>query len=120
MNNEIIIDLSGIKNKNQILYKLGEVFEFDGSEESVSTSSSNTRKGWGLNWDALNDSLRYLTTGGIWGTSKKFELPLRVVFKNSRELQESEKESFNTLRKIFEDAAKDYELENKELIVEFK
>ena len=120
MNNQIIIDLLGIENKEQVLFKLGEVFEFGVPQENVPISSTTIGKGWGLNWDALIDSLRYLATGGIWGTSKKFEFPLKVVIENSRELQENEKESFETLKEILEDAVKDYKSKKEELSVEFK
>ncbi len=120
MNNQIIIDLSGVRNQVQILHKLGEIFEFGGPNGNISVSSPTAGKGWGLNWDALNDSLRYLDTGGIWGTSKKFEFPLKIVFENSRELQENEKESFKTLKEILEDTIKYHKSEGREFLIEFK
>ena len=97
--NKITIDLTGLKNKEQVLAKLGDTFELGGpkSNHPVSLQKKN---GWGMNWDAFNDSLVYLDTGGIWGTSKKFELPLRIIFENSHELQENDEESFRTLKEI--------------------
>jgi hypothetical protein len=119
MDNQVIIDLSGIINKDQLLKKLGEVFEFGGPGGNIPVSSLNAGKGWGLNWDALNDSLMYLSIGGIWGTSRKFMFPLIVVFKNSHELQKNEKESFEILREILKDSVSKYKSKNIEFILEF-
>jgi Barstar (barnase inhibitor) len=99
--NQIIIDLTGIKNKEQVLFKLGDFFEFGGPNGNHSVSLKD-KSGWGLNWDALNDSLRVLEIGGIWGTSKKFEFPLKIIFDNSHELQESDPATFKTLNDILE------------------
>ncbi len=119
MNNQIVIDLSGINNKDQLLHKLGDIFEFGGKTGNF-PASHESKAGWGMNWDALNDSLDYLATGGIWGTSKKLRFPLKVVFENSDKLQESDKKSFEILKEIFEGHSNKYKAENTEFIVEFR
>lgn len=120
----VVIDLSGLKDEEELLIKIGRVFEFGGpetNEESVFVGSSNIEKeGWGVNWNALNDSLMYIGTGGIWGVSKKFTFPLKVIFKNSNELKMNDKESFKTLKEIFEEAAEKHRLRGDKMVVEFK
>lgn len=47
-----------------------------------------------MNWDALNDSLESMDLGGIEGTGKKFEYPIKIIFENSQELQENDSQTF--------------------------
>ena len=64
---EIFIDLKGLRTKQEVLTKLGEVFEFGGPgpEANVPVVGALDGKGWGMNWDAFNDSLRHLEKSGI-------------------------------------------------------
>lgn len=96
--NEITIDLKGIKTKDQVLEKIGQALEF---------------VNWGMNWDALNDSLESMDAGGIEGTGKKFKYPIKVIFENNQELQENDSETFNTLREIFEQKSENFEVDFK-------
>ena len=63
----------------------------------------NAGKGWGMNWDALYDSLKYLNTGGIWGTSHKFCFPLSLELKGSDAYRSADASGFKTLSKILND-----------------
>ena len=105
---EIRIDFSGIRNEDQVLYKLGEVFEFGGPNGNIKVLSPIQGNGWGLNWGALNDSLRYLHSGGIWGASKKFTFPLTIIFENTKDLRSQDPESFRILQEILIDRIRQY------------
>jgi hypothetical protein len=120
MNNFVRIDLTGVKTEDQVLNKLGEVFEFGGPDGNIHVLAINAGKGWGKNWDALNDSLMYLDSGGIWGISKRFHFPLTVILENTSEIQKHDRESFETLKDIFSKVVEKYNSHNMKMIVEFK
>ncbi len=112
---EIFIDLKGLTTKQEVLRKLGEVFEFGGPgpEANVPVVGPLDGKGWGMNWDALNDSLRHLEKGGIWDTSKKFVFPLYIKIYNYEEYQKADPEGFKILTDIFETAKNEYAKQKK-------
>lgn len=111
--NKIIIDLKNCQNTKQVLMKIGEAFQFGGTKENRSSPlDSNT--GWGLNWNALFDSLIYLESGGIWGTSPKINFPIIVKIINSSLYKKSDIEGFNILIQILNDTKSRYLEENKQ------
>jgi hypothetical protein len=74
------ISLSGAKSKSEVLEIIGDSLEFGGPEGNV-PSSPDEKIGWGFNWDALSNCLRMLSSGGIWGDSRRFDFPLVLQFK---------------------------------------
>ena len=115
----IIINLSGLKTKEEILHKFGEVFEFGGPDGNIPVKSPDQGNGWGFNWDAMNDSFRSLEEGGIWGTSKKFTFPLKIEISNYNKFKENDSESFRILKEILDDQIKGYKQEGKVVEVVF-
>ncbi len=101
----INIDLKEIKTKEQLLNKIGESLEFGD---------------WGMNWDALNDSLRYLDKGGIFGTSKILDFPMTVNFLSCAELKRDDPQSFSTLNDIFTETHYKLKKEGKVMWTHFK
>lgn len=102
------IDLQGIHTKEQLLSKIGEVFELGGPDGNIPVEAGSN-KGWGMNYDALHDSLGCLEEGGIWGTSKKFTFPLKVTFANAGAYKSEHPEDFKTLIEIFKSVSQKYE-----------
>ncbi|MFO1519502.1 MAG: barstar family protein [bacterium] len=96
---EVIIDLKACENKQTVLLAFGEAFQFGGPNGNF-PCKRGIEGGWGVNWDALADSLTCLEEGGIWGTSPKFEMPLRVIIKNGDAYQRNDPEGFETLMEI--------------------
>ncbi len=62
------IDLLQCESKNEVLLKFGEALRFGGKNGNNSVTGPFAGKGGGINWDALNDSLRYLDSGCICGS----------------------------------------------------
>ena len=110
---EIIVDLEGLKTKQEVLLKFGEVFEFGGPDGNVPVEAINAGKGWGINWDAMNDSLSHLEAGGIWGTSKKFMFPLYMKVVNYQDFAKNDPEGFTILEDILKISAERYHKEHK-------
>ncbi len=115
----MIIDLLGTRDEKEVLFKFGESLDLGGPNGNYSPDVSKPNSGWGMNWNALNDSLSCLDSGGIWGTSKKFEFPLKLVIKNSLDFQKYNSESFKILQEILSDKTDQYKLRNKEFSFEF-
>ena len=64
-----IIDLGEARTSDHVLGTLGRVLQLGGPDGNIPVTTVGAGRGWGMNWDALRDSLRCLDTGGIWGTS---------------------------------------------------
>lgn len=116
---KVIVDLSRLRTKGEILRKFGEVFEFGGPEGNIPPSMLTEGKGWGINWDAMNDCLRYLEEGGIWGTSKKFSFPLEIEVSNYKEFKDAEPEGFQILKEILDHQTKEHKRDEKVMKVVF-
>jgi hypothetical protein len=67
---------------------------------------------WGRNWDAFNDILRHLETGGIWGMNKPYGFPLLFNVSNFESFQAKWPEKFKILVEILEDAKQFYARRN--------
>ena len=74
------IDLIGVRSAAELIALLGDELCLGGPSGNHPVEGST---GWGMNWDALADSLCYLPDGGIWGTSPRLEFPLHLKFLNS-------------------------------------
>jgi hypothetical protein len=96
----IEIDLSNVETKQDLLLRFGEVLELGGPNGNFQIKRRGARKGWGVNWDALLDSLCCLDSGGIWGTSKRLEFPLTLVVTNYQRYQELKPKEMQVLREI--------------------
>lgn len=111
---QVIVDLKGLTTDEEILYKFGEVFELGGPDTNQTLTNSS---GWGQNWDALNDSLSHLNTGGIWGTGKKFTFPLVIEIQNSEEFQKNSTKGFLILKDILNTKVEEYKNHDQSLLV---
>ena len=99
----IEIDLGEIRSKDQLLDLLGDVLELGGQGGNVNVKGPLDGKGWGKNWDGLADSLGYLDTGGIWGTSKKLSFPLLLRFSNFHSYRANGQPGWDILKEILDD-----------------
>lgn len=102
------IDLAGIRSTNQLLAHLGSELELGGPAGNHKTRAGEERAGWGLNWSALKDSLCYLDSGGIWGTSTRLPFPLTLRFVNHDAFEYACPQEFATLVSILEDVRSIY------------
>jgi len=96
------IDLGGVTDGAALLHRLGERLELGGPAGNHSVDAVNGMAGWGMNWDALADSLCYLDTGGIWGTSTKVPFPLLLRFENVEALRGESPEMLDLLKEVLE------------------
>lgn len=115
---KITIDLNDATTKNEVLLKFGKTLELGGPNGNHPVSTDST-SGWGLNWSALEDSLRYLEDGGIWGTSKKYDFPLELEIINYESYKTLDAEGFETLQEILKDTVTNYSQEGKDLKVSY-
>lgn len=106
--NTVVIDLHGVRDKEDLLERIGEVLELGGPEGNHPTRPDSINSGWGMNWDALADSLDFLESGGIWNTSVALPFPLHLKFTNARELQLRHPEALRTLVDILEETKAGY------------
>ena len=102
---QVQIDLKHIVTKQDLLREFGTELELGGPNGNVPVIGPMDGKGWGMNWDALKDSLTCLETGGIWGTSKKFDFPLKLVLINYKQFAQNSPTDFQILSEILETVA---------------
>ncbi len=103
------IDLSGIERSDELLFLLGQGFCLGGIDGNHHVRALNSGKGWGLNWDALADSLSCLESGGIWGASPKFKFPLVLKFTGCALFQSADEKGFEILESILRDTKANYD-----------
>jgi len=115
----VTIDLVDVTTKDDLLTRIGDVLELGGTGDIGQRPSPTSGSGWGRNWDALSDSLRYLDSGGIWGTGRPLTFPLSLRFENSKALRAGDPESVRLLVEILEGAASKYEQHGMSLTFEF-
>jgi hypothetical protein len=115
----VSIDLANVRSKAELLAQVGEVLEFGGVGDIGQRPSPASDDGWGRNWDALSDSLCYLDTGGIWGTSRQLPFPLTLRFENSAGLRSADPESVRLLTEILGDLVAKYERNEMDFKFEF-
>jgi hypothetical protein len=116
----IDIDISTIPTDVALLERLGEVFEFGGPDGNVRYRTGMGSKGWGINWNALHDSLSYLDTGGIWGTSRIPKFPLCVRFLGCESYKARNPEGFSILEDILLGKETAYDLQGLVFRCEFR
>ena len=116
---EIHIDLFGCNDSEDVLLRFGEILQFGGPKGNVRTKANVNNIGWGINWDAFNDCLRDLEVGGIWGSAKKIEFPLKLVIKNFKDFSKNEPNGFKTLKEILEEHQKEYAKKDKKFQIIF-
>lgn len=92
---EITIDLNNVTNKKDILQILGEALGYKDEDH------------WSKNWDAFNDILGYLDTGGIYGTNKIIFDPVTLIFENFQEFKHQMPEDFIILETILNENKKE-------------
>jgi hypothetical protein len=117
--NVVEIDLSGVVTEEQLVGCLGAALELGGPDDHGSAPSPSSRSGWGRNWNALADSLCYLDSGGIWGTSRRFAFPLILRFTNSQDLRSRNPSSLAILVDILQGVRAKYAEHSMQFHVEF-
>jgi len=85
---EIEIDLENIASVETVINILGKALGY--SDE----------KYWGKNWDAFNDILGYLDTGGIYETNKIISMPVVLLIRNFQEFKYQAPKDFEILLDI--------------------
>jgi hypothetical protein len=105
---KVQIDLQNITNERELLREFGAKLELGGSDGNVHVAGINAGRGWGMNWDALADSLTCLDTGGIWGTSFRFEFPMIVELLNSNKYAQESAKDFELLVAVLRSTAEFY------------
>jgi hypothetical protein len=105
---EIVIDLIDCADKQSVLLKIGEVFMLGGPNGNASIQHGFEGKGWGINWDALFDSLRELENGGIWGNSPKLQFPLTLICRNYEQFKSNCPNEYEVLVETLEDVKRFY------------
>jgi hypothetical protein len=101
MTHVVVVDLQGVVDARGLLERLGDVLELGGPNGNHRVESG-TQSGWGMNWDALADSLLSLDTGGIWGTSSRASFPLLVRFDNVADLRAKDPSALHTLAEVLQ------------------
>lgn len=86
---EVEIDLENAIRVESVINILGKALGY--SEE----------KYWGKNWDAFNDILCCLDTGGIYGTNETISLPVTLTIRNFQEFRNQTPRDFEILLDIF-------------------
>jgi RNAse (barnase) inhibitor barstar len=87
---KIILDLTDVNDKNTLFAKLDEELIIEH---------------WGHNWDALNDCLRDLDSGGF---TKKYPSPLDIEIINSKEFKSKNPNDFKIFKDIFEHQSQEH------------
>lgn len=87
MQNVITIGLDNVSNESELLSVIGSQLCLGGPEGNHKVHA--VVGGWGLNWNALTDSLTCLDSGGIWGTSPTLQFPLFLRFSGAAQLAQS-------------------------------
>jgi hypothetical protein len=116
---EVTIDLSGCEDRETVLFKFGEILVLGGPDGNIPARAGVQGKGWGMNWDALNDSLRSLEYGGIWGTSPKFRFPLKLIVKNHESFRRNQPEQFQILSEVLAQQREEHSREGRVFDFEF-
>jgi hypothetical protein len=94
------IDLAGANTTEAVLTVLGKELCLGGPDGNHTVIAANAGDGWGMNWDALQDSMLYLDSGGIWGNSPKFAFPLLLELVNCSSFREADPQSFQILKDV--------------------
>ena len=113
---KVVVDLAGQTTGEEVLLRFGEVFELGGPNGNHKCTAG---AGWGINWNALNDSLSDLDTGGIWGSSRIFSFPLEVDVINCGQFKQGDPASFQILQEILDDTIVFYTKYGKSLRVTY-
>lgn len=104
----VLIDLGPVRSTDQLMEVLGIALELGGPNGNVEVQRPTDGQGWGKNWNALLDSLMYLDTGGIWGTSRRLHFPLQLEFQNSSLYRNTDPQGYAALSEVLESARKQY------------
>jgi hypothetical protein len=116
---EIHVDLFGCKDEEDVLLRFGEILQLGGYKGNVKAKADVMGEGWGINWDAFNDSLRSLEDGSIWGTSEKIHFPLKLVIHNYADFSKSDSDGFRILKEILSSQQEEYNKDGKRLEIIF-
>lgn len=107
----ILIDLSGLKSKNEVTEYFNKILEFGVHENGALVGVGN--------WDAFNDCMNCLDEGGIYGTGQKITSPCQMVIKNYVDFKQNDPEGFKILKEILEEKSPLYKKYNFELKIIF-
>lgn len=107
MPNILTIDIQGEHSKANVLAAMGEALQLGGPGGNHPVRAGE-EFGWGMNWDALFDSLLYLDSGGIWGTSPVIEFPLELVISGTGAFARHNPDAFAVLKDVLEQTRETY------------
>lgn len=107
MTNLITIDLSEATDGLQLLSAMGEQLCLGGPGGNHPVSAVDGG-GWGCNWNALADSLCYLDSGGIWGTSPVQTLPLLLRLSGTKSVASHCPDALDMLQEILLETKEKY------------
>ena len=106
------INLARVKTKEDLFILLGRELNLGGPNGNHPVTTVNAGRGWGMNWDALKDSLLSLDSGGIWGTSQKLAFPFFLEIINWKEYLAADPEGFSILKAILSETNATYAKED--------
>ncbi len=109
---EIIIDITGLKNEEEVSKRFNEILDF-GTHKDGSAVGVN-------NWDAFNDCLSYLDVGGIYGTGRKITFPCTLIIKGYETFKQNHPKDYQIFRAILEEKPSLYQKDNQDLQVIFE
>lgn len=98
---KIILDLAQVVNKETLFETL--------SKQLIIVD-------WGNNWDALNDCLRDLDSGGY---TKKYDFPLEIELINWRQFESKSPTDFKLFKEILNNQISEHSNFDKSLTVSF-
>lgn len=99
---EITLNFEKVVDKDTLFEKL--------SEDLITEN-------WGHNWDALNDCLRDMDSGGF---TKKYNFPLTIKFTNWKQFLAKSPDQFKTFQEVLHQQVQEHKNYDKELIVSFE
>lgn len=107
MPNVLTIDIQGKHSKADVLAAMGEALQLGGPGGNHPVRAGE-EFGWGMNWDALFDSLLYLDSGGIWGTSPVIAFPFELVITGVEAFARQNPDAFAVLNDVLEQTRETY------------
>lgn len=115
-----IIDLAGANTSDAVLRVFGKALFLGGRDGNHPVMAVDAGEGWGLNWDALQDSLLLLDSGGVWGSSPGVSFPLSLEVVNCSSFRNKDPRGYGILEDILRTVKERYAEQGMELDYEFR
>lgn len=95
-----IIDLAGANSSEAVLHLFGKALCLGGPGGNHPVMAVDAGEGWGPNWDALQDSMLLLDSGGIWGSSPGASFPLLLEIVNCSSFRNADPQGYDILTDV--------------------